>query len=29
MARPIYQLKPVNDTPDQPVGILLPMNKLV
>ena len=27
MARPIYQLKPVNDTPDQPVGILLPMNK--
>ena len=27
MARPIYQLKPINDTPDQAVGILLPMNK--
>jgi|TARA_B100000287_G_scaffold337574_1_gene323457 phage baseplate assembly protein W len=27
MSRAIYQLKPINDTPDQAVGILLPMNR--
>lgn len=27
MARAIYQYKPINDTPDVAIGILLPMNK--
>ena len=27
MARKIYQYQPINETPDQPLGILLPMNK--
>ena len=27
MARKIYQYQPINETPDQPIGILLPMNK--
>ncbi len=27
MARPIYQYKPINDTPDQAIGILIPLNK--
>jgi len=27
MARPIYQYRPNNDTPDVAIGILLPMNK--
>ena len=27
MARAIYQYKPINDSPDQAIGILLPLNK--
>ena len=27
MARPVYQYRPINDTPDQAIGVLLPLNK--
>jgi phage baseplate assembly protein W len=27
MSRPIYQYKPINDTPDQAIGVLLPLNR--